>query len=407
MPQDNEMLDHVRPPGPAEMGRGRFLRRAGLSLGTVAVVGAGALGYRAYDQGVFATGDGPAYAPWSGSPGDKGLLALVGAAILAPSPHNSQAWQFRLGSNHIDVYVDRTRNVGSIDPFRREMFIGAGTALENLVLAARANGYAPRVTLMPAGPDSTHVAHVALPRAAPRGSALAASIAARHTNRYRYVEGREVPRAALTAMAGLADAGVPDVRLLWYTRPSDRARIGALLIEATEAILADPDQSASDYAWFRQDWDEIQRLRDGITVDASGLSEVVAALAKILPAQSEQATGDAWLKATRESQTATAAGYGIVAVRDHSDNRERLEGGRLLERVHLWTTGNGLALHHMNQLTERVDREAQLGLEPRFRVALDDLLPSGWQALITFRVGYPTHTPRKSPRRPVAAVIVV
>ena len=407
MPQSVHERDPDPSIGPTAMGRRHFLRRAGLGLGTISVVGAGVLGYRAYDQGVLETGRGPAYAPWTGWQGDKGLLALVGAAILAPSPHNTQAWQFRIGSDHIDVYADRTRNIGSIDPFGREMFIGVGTALENLVLAARASGYAPRVKLMPEGPDSTHAAHVALPRSTPLRSDLVSSISRRHTNRYRFVDGKQVPPAALAAMAGLADASVPDVRLLWYTSQSERARIGGLLIDATEAILADPDQSASDYAWFRQNWDEIQRLRDGITVDASGLSEVVAALAKILPPQSEQATGEAWLKATRESQTSTAAGYGIVAVRDAHDNRQRLEGGRLLERVHLWTTANGLALQHMNQVTERVDREAQLGLEPRFGDEIDGVLPPDWKALVTFRVGYPTHTPNKSPRRPVAAVIIV
>ena len=170
--------------------------------------------------------------------------------------------------------------------------------------------------------------------------------------------------------------------------------------------MADPDQSASDFEWFRQDWDEIQRQRDGITVDAAGLPDLIGSLAKLLPAQSREATDESWLNATRDRQTKTAAAYGIVAVRDASENRQRLEGGRLLERIHLWTTGNGLALQHMNQLTERADREQQLGIEPRFGDALRDLVPSGWQALSTFRVGYPTHTPRKSPRRPVEAVLV-
>lgn len=82
------------------------------------------------------------------------------------------------------------------------------------------------------------------------------------------------------------------------------------------------------------------------------------------------------------------------------------QGGRLLERTHLWATGNGIALQHMNRLTERADRELQLQLAPRFDDALRELLPSDWQALSSFRIGYPTHVPRKSPRRSVRAVIV-
>jgi hypothetical protein len=59
---------------PASMSRGRFLRRAGLGIGTIAVAGAGALGYRAYDQGVLEVGGGPAYEPWSSWQEGEGLL---------------------------------------------------------------------------------------------------------------------------------------------------------------------------------------------------------------------------------------------------------------------------------------------------------------------------------------------
>jgi len=390
----------------AGLSRGRFLRRAGLGIGTLAVAGAGALGYRAYDQGVLEVGEGPAYEPWSNWQDGEGLLALVGAATLAPSPHNAQAWLFAVGRNQIDLYADRARTTGAIDPFRREMYVGLGAALENLVLAAQAEGFAPSVTPMPAGPESTHAARVILSRSAPRRSQLYAQIPRRHTNRYAFVEGKAVPREGLAAMVALAGSEVRDARLFWFTGAGERGQIGELFVAATEAIVADADQSASDYEWFRQDWDELRRQRDGITVDAAGLSDLTASLAKLLPPQSQQATGEAWLEATRERHTKTAAGYGIVAVRDAADNRQRLEGGRLLERIHLWTVGHDLALHHMNQLTERADREAQRGLEPRFGDALRELLPSDWQALATFRIGYPTHTPKKSPRRPVEAVIV-
>lgn len=71
----------------AGMSRRMLLRRAGLGVGTVLVFGSGAIGYRAYDQGVLEVGDGAAYEPWSNWSEHAGLLPLVGAAILAPSPH--------------------------------------------------------------------------------------------------------------------------------------------------------------------------------------------------------------------------------------------------------------------------------------------------------------------------------
>jgi hypothetical protein len=84
-------------------------------------------------------------------------------------------------------------------------------------------------------------------------------------------------------MTSLAASDRPDARLFWFPSARDRGPIGELLVAATEAIVADPGQSASDCAWFRQDRDELQRRRDGITLDAAGLSDLTAALAKLLP----------------------------------------------------------------------------------------------------------------------------
>jgi nitroreductase len=392
--------------GGSPMNRRTLLRRAGLAAGTLAVGGTGALGYRAYDQGVLQLGQGPAYEPWADWKRHSGLIPLVAAATLAPNPHNSQPWLFRVRSNRIDLFADASRNIGAIDPFKREKYIGLGAALENLVVAAEATGYSAGVTLMPEGAHSDHAARIELSRATKHNSFLVDQVAKRHTNRYAFVAGKDVPTAALAAMAGLGDASTSDARVLWFSSSRQRSQLSSLLVAATDAIIRDPDQSRSDYQWFRQTWDAIQRQRDGITIDASGLPELTQALAKLLPAQSRQATDDAWLTATRDRHTKTAAAYGIVAVRDATDNRQRLGGGRLLERVHLWTTGNGIALHHMNQLTERADRERELAIEPQFGDALEQLLPDGWKALSLFRIGYPTNTPNKSPRRAVEAVIV-
>src|ERR1051326_1539782 len=79
----------------------------------------------------------------------KGPLDLVRAAILAANPHNSQPWLFHVTQTQIDLFADRRRNLGTVDPFLREMHIGLGCALENLLLAAAANGYSTQVTFLP------------------------------------------------------------------------------------------------------------------------------------------------------------------------------------------------------------------------------------------------------------------
>src|SRR6185295_17648561 len=116
-------------------------RRTILRLGAGALVAGGAAAaWRAWDQGVFSTGQGPAYEPWNTWNGaaPRSELRLVHAAILSANPHNTQPWRFRVRAESIELFADPARNIGAIDPFRREMHMGLGCALENLLQAAAA-----------------------------------------------------------------------------------------------------------------------------------------------------------------------------------------------------------------------------------------------------------------------------
>src|ERR1700674_1605537 len=114
--------------------------------GACALVLAG-LGYRTWDRGVFSGREGVAYAPWRDwqDATTPSTARPLRAAILASSPHNTQPWIFAAGQDSIAVIADRARNLGTFDPFRREMHLGIGAAVENLVLASRAFGLAADV----------------------------------------------------------------------------------------------------------------------------------------------------------------------------------------------------------------------------------------------------------------------
>jgi hypothetical protein len=416
MPPARSTLPQRNPPshGPAnasgqpDRGHSRraFLRRAGLAGGTALVVSAGGLTYRAYNEGVFEAGDGGAYDAWRDWQKGRGPLALVSAAILAANPHNSQAWVFRSTPSRIDVFADRRRSTGTLDPFDREMYVGLGCALENLLQAAPAHGYRAKVTLLPTPGQPVHAARIDLTPGPRRRAALFGAIPLRHTDRSAY-KPQPLPPSVLAGMTALA-GGLPGARLHWFTGDAARARIGGLMVDAARAITRDGQQSRDSFRLFRASWDDIQRHKDGLTLDTQGLSAFTTALAKLLPASDRNSGDTFWVDQTRKTHTRTAAAYGIVAVPDVEDNAQRLTGGRLLERVHLWTVVNGIALHHMNQMTERADRERQLGLSPVFGPAVQGLIPDGGgQPLVAFRVGYAKGDDgrRKSPRRPAKEVM--
>jgi nitroreductase len=386
--------------------RRQFLKAAGLGGAVIGVAGLGIASWRATAQGVFAAGSGPAYAAWADWDQGSGPLTLIRAAVLSANPHNSQPWRFRIFASAIDMFIDPSRNIGNMDPYRREQHIGLGCSLENLLIAAQAKGYDPRLTVLPDAGDPTLVAHVELNQGRVSNLALYRAIPKRHTHRAPFDTTRNVGQSTLLglqqAVADIQGAGV-----VWITSDTAKRQVGELIIEAAQAIATDHDQSVDSFRWWRDGWSDIQSHRDGMTIDAAGLSPLITALGKILPPQTREQNDQAWIQQTRDNYVKTAAAFGIVVVRDATANTQRIAGGRLYERLHLAATNEGLAMQPLNQITERIDREKLLGLNPRFTQAAAQLMPeSGWAPLMSFRVGYPTVSAALSPRRGAEAVLV-
>jgi hypothetical protein len=381
--------------------RRTVLKAAAVGSATIVVAGTGLLSYRVFDAGVLDPEGGEAFDPWRTWRDEPGPLGTVAAAVLAANPHNSQPWAFHVTGTTVEVYADRACGTGTLDPLRREMHIGLGCAIENLVLAASARASVPAVTLLPEGPGSELVARVELAEGAPAVSPLYDAIGDRHTNRGPYTS----EPVTTDALSDLVDpSGLPEVAVHWVTSDQDRAELGRLMVEAATAITTDERQSRDSFAWFRTGPDAIGQHRDGLILDVQGLPPAMLTLAKLLPASSRTAGDRFWVGQTRDVHTKTAAAYGVITVTDPHDPTARLVGGRLLQRVHLRATRARLALHHMNQITERIDRERTAGQPATFAPRIAALLPTGVEPLAAFRIGHPVREPALSPRRPVTEV---
>ncbi|HEX4994591.1 MAG TPA: twin-arginine translocation signal domain-containing protein [Methylomirabilota bacterium] len=393
------------------MNRRAFVKGAG----AVAVVAAGGLVWRAYDQGVFSPGAGAAYEPWTTWRSDAapGPLGLVRAGILAANPHNTQPWLFQVGAARIELFADTRRNLGAFDPYLREMHIGLGCALENMTRTARVLGYDVAVALHPgplaaaaASPRPQPVATLALSPARPRPDQLVEAIPRRHTDRGAYAAGRPVPGEMLEAMwAAFQDDA--DVRLFLFSAPAERKQFGELVQASTETIIADPAMVADSDRWFRHRWSDVQRRRDGLTLDAAALGPLVTVMGKLMPPASAETSHRYWRDATRDVQVPSSALFGLIAVRDLYDRPQALRVGQRWQHLHLMATARGLAMQPVNQPVEMVDRERELGQAPRAALALAALTgEAGWKPTFAFRAGVPTRPAGPSPRRPVDAVVL-
>jgi nitroreductase len=399
------------------MRRRAFVKGAGAV--TIAFIG-GAV-WRAYDAGVFSVGEGPAYEPWKHwrAEARDGPLALVRAAILASNPFNTQPWLFRVTDSWIEVYADNRRNTGAFDPYLRELRIGIGCAIENLMLAAPANGY--RATLVlnsgtleraAVRPARDLVARVELTTGPREVTELYAAIPRRHTNRNPFDAARPLPAGFADALRRLAD-DQPDVAVQLFSSSADKTRFVEICTQSVLDGLGDVDAREGTARWER-DWKSLQVQHDGSSIDDAGLPPLTAAAMKVLPSriiqlfQPRQTTDITKLIKTGYTDLlATGQLFGLIAVRDVYDQEQSIRAGRVWQRSHLLATARGLAARPANQPVQLVDRERSHARPPREAEILTTLThDAAWKPTFMFFMGYPTRPANASARRGVGEVVI-
>ncbi|MET0377710.1 MAG: hypothetical protein ABW049_01870, partial [Spongiibacteraceae bacterium] len=354
------------------------------------------------------------YAPWHDweNIAKNGPLAIIHAGILAANAHNTQPWRFTINADHIVLHADYARNLGSFDPYYRELTLSLGCALENMAHAAAAQGYVANVvtesgqlTLRNEAPATSPVARIYLEAGPKQCSPLYVAIGQRHTHRGRYETDKKIANDLVGEMLQL-NSDASGVSLYIYDSGQQKNEIGELTIDATRQITADQTMSHDSARWFRLDRQSIDQFRDGVTIDAFALPAPINAIAKLAPTPNIKDGDKHWLQATRDVHVASASLFGVISVSDLYDRQLTLNAGRLWQRLHLWATTQHIAAQPLNQIPELIDREAQLGKPPNTQAHFSKITghPTTRPTFI-FRMGYAETAARLSPRRGIDSVI--
>jgi nitroreductase len=388
-------MNASRPEGASVLSRRRLLAGGLAGAGAVAA-GAAGLALAAADGE-----DGPAYACWRQQ--DKGELGdleyLVLCATLAPSPHNTQPWRFRLEDRRILVHADLSRHLGAADAQFRMMQVGLGCAIENLEVAAARLGYRCRIDTGEADARFAvdgRCARIELTRAGVERRPAFEAMFRRQTTRAAFDPHADLPADLRGRLVQCAE-GLPGVRLHWLRATAAEDRVGDVVRQAARDYLSD-ERHRAGMKWFRIKRAEWERRRDGIAVFNTDAPALAKQYVEHFVAPSDvlgPSFRDSEIASVDRLSAATSL-WGLV-VADGSGPGQRLAAGRLAERIYLQATVLGLAVQPMCYPTETPAGAAAL------RRLAD--VPDGHEPVFLFRLGRSGLVAR-SVRRPLGEVIV-
>lgn len=309
------------------------------------------------------------------------LQALVQAATLAPSSHNTQPWLFRLEGQAIELLADRTRALPVNDPDDRELTISCGCALFNLRVAAAAAGLQAQVEPWPDAADTDLLALMRLApgHADPTDAALQAAMAERRTYRERFAATAVDPMA----LRSLVDAVHSEAASLAVLDTADQRLGAAALVAEGDAMLwANPSWRRELAAWMHP-----RRRGDGLTLPALAIP-----VAQMVVRTFDMGHG----VAAKDRQLADESPVLAVLFTEGDSPRDWLAVGQALQRLLLLGVQLGLQASYLNQPVQVAT------LRPK----LQQLTGRPGCAQLLLRIGTPTQVKPAAPRRPLADVLV-
>lgn len=309
---------------------------------------------------------------------------LVRYATLASNGHNTQPWKFAIQEHAIQIHPDYSRELKVVDPERRELWISLGCALENLLIAARASGFATQVTY----PEAQAFIHVELTPDTPQSDPLYEAIPVRQNTRSEY-DGQPIQTADLDRLQALPLE--PGITLKFFTNPDQIEMALDYVHQGNLSQYADPAFLDELISWLRFNKKEALSALDGLYSRCSGNPEVPRWLGQMFVAGTkpqQQAEADA-----RKLRSSPAA---VVIASETEDQAAWVRAGQIYERLALKTTALHIKSAFLNQPIEVKEIRSQFQSAAGLGTARPQLL---------VRLGY-AEALLKSLRRPLEEVMI-
>lgn len=308
------------------------------------------------------------------------LRFLVRYALLAPSSHNTQPWQFHITDDRIGVFMDESRWLKVADDDQRELHISIGCALENLLVAAEHFGLGHQTDYLPDPENPMHAATVRFvekgQRLTERPANLFPVIAARHTNHGEY-DGQPIPADVLGQLQRCCVE--PGIAVLLTPDESIKQKVDELVVRADAIEFADPA--------FREE------LGYWIGQGVFGTSWLMSKLGKLAVTYINMGASIA----KKDSAVLMSSPVLGLISSESNDRVTQIKVGEVYQRLSLLAASDGIWCQPMSQIVqvEEIKQEvAKLQPNPNFHPQHP------------FRLGFAAPEKQRTPRRNVEDVLI-
>lgn len=311
---------------------------------------------------------------------------LLRYAVLAPSGHNTQPWQFGLTEDGVLVYADYSRRLPVSNPDDRELVMSVATSITNLRIAAAHFGLVCDVRYLPQAGKKDLLASVKLSegQADHQMADLFPAIITRWTNRFEY-DDKKLSEADRTELGPFTTLGSASIAMI--TDDATRGKLADIVEQGDLKRMADKSFTRELSDWIRPDR---SRKTDGMLAAALGIPPLVSGVAPWIVRSFNTSKS----QAKKESALARASAA-LVVLHGADDAQSLLEAGELLERFILKLTFVSMFYSFFNLPVELDD----------LRAKIKSLAGIGDQPQLLLRIGYGARPKMDSLRRPVEEVL--
>lgn len=281
---------------------------------------------------------------------EKDLVEIIRAACHAPSGGNLQPWKWKVASDSLQLFVDKSCTSSFLDFKGIATYIALGASIENAVIKAKGLGYTVDFNYCS---DFMHIADIKLMNdefdVSPEDKILAESLFERHTNRNiesDIINLNEIERAALKNVL------VHDNELILIEQRDELMKLAEIISGTEHLRLLNTEGHQNFVEEMRWSASEAEQTGDGIdirTLDLKDSEKIGIRISKdpnVIKHLREWDLGLTFREISYKTATHSSA-IGIICRKSVQTSQDLMQVGRDMERV--WIKANAIGLRFQPQ----------------------------------------------------------